>query len=141
MPPVLPLERPSVHQLIKAQELKPAIEFLEHNADELDDELVRICEIPAPPFNERERGAYVLQRFSELGLTDIHCDEEGNVLARRPGESSSPQVVISAHLDTVFPEGTDVTVKRVGSQLNAPGISDNACGIASLIMLGRALQI
>ena len=67
----------------------------------------------------------------------MRSDEEGNVIAERPGVSSKPRIVVSAHLDTVFPEGTDVSVRREGLRFNAPGISDNACGIVSLIALAR----
>jgi tripeptide aminopeptidase len=104
-----------------------------------DDELIKICEIPAPPFKEHERGAYVKQRFEEMGLT-VSVDEVGNVIASRPGKIKGPGVIISAHLDTVFPEETDVRVRREGLRLNAPGISDNACGVASLLALADTLN-
>jgi acetylornithine deacetylase/succinyl-diaminopimelate desuccinylase-like protein len=74
----------------------------------------------------------------------VRSDEEGNVIAERPGLSSSlspgPRIVVSAHLDTVFPERTDVRVRRNGARFHAPGISDNACGVVSLITLARALD-
>jgi tripeptide aminopeptidase len=104
-----------------------------------DDELVRICEIPAPPFKERARAAYVSGRFKETGLS-VTQDPVGNVLGLRLGQSKGPAVVISAHLDTVFPEDTDVRVRREGVRLWAPGISDNACGVASLIALAEIMQ-
>jgi acetylornithine deacetylase/succinyl-diaminopimelate desuccinylase-like protein len=108
--------------------------------DELDAELVRICEIPAPPFKEEVRARYITDKFKELGLARVRSDEEGNVIAERPGLSPTPRIVVSAHLDTVFPEGTDVRVRRQGARFLAPGISDNSCGIVSLIALARALD-
>jgi acetylornithine deacetylase/succinyl-diaminopimelate desuccinylase-like protein len=107
---------------------------------ELDEELVRICEIPAPPFKEEARAREIARRFEEIGLLRVRLDEVGNVIAERPGLSSEPRVIVSAHLDTVFPEGTNVRVRRDGARFHAPGISDNTCGIVSLIALARALD-
>ncbi|HEY6333652.1 MAG TPA: M20/M25/M40 family metallo-hydrolase [Blastocatellia bacterium] len=104
-----------------------------------DDELVRICEIPAPPFKEQARAAYVSKRLTEVGLS-VSQDPVGNVIGLLPGRSKGPAVIVSAHLDTVFPEETDVRVRRDGIRLWAPGISDNACGVASLIALAELIQ-
>ncbi|HKP11613.1 MAG TPA: M20/M25/M40 family metallo-hydrolase, partial [Blastocatellia bacterium] len=79
-------------------------------------------------------------RFEELGLKRVRADAEGNIIAERPGRASAPHVIISAHLDTVFPEGTDVRVRRDGVRCYAPGISDNTAGVVSLITLARALD-
>jgi tripeptide aminopeptidase len=129
----------SIADLLKSAQIRRAYQFIDELQTELDDELVRICEIPAPPFKEEVRARFVSQRFREIGLSLVRSDEEGNVIAERPGLSPEPRIVISAHLDTVFPEQTDVRVRRVGARFHAPGISDNACGIASLLTLGRAL--
>lgn len=107
--------------------------------DESDAEVARICEIPAPPFKEQARASYVKQRLADIGLAVV-IDHEGNVIARRPGLAKTPRVIVSAHLDTVFPEDTDVRVKRDGVRLSAPGISDNACGVASLIGLADLFE-
>jgi acetylornithine deacetylase/succinyl-diaminopimelate desuccinylase-like protein len=132
---------PLVQTVLRASETRRAFEFIDKISSEVEDEAVRICEIPAPPFNEAARAEYVASLFRELGLTELHSDEEGNVVARRDSTASDPPgVVISAHLDTVFPEGTDVAVKRRGVRLMAPGISDNACGIASMLALARVLN-
>ena len=73
----------------------------------------RITEIPAPPFKEKVRAEYYLKRMQELGFKDASIDSEGNVIALRKGSGGGrPRLVVSAHLDTVFPEGTDVTVKE-----------------------------
>jgi acetylornithine deacetylase/succinyl-diaminopimelate desuccinylase-like protein len=126
--------------LARSRQIELAFEFINQMRDELDTELVRICEIPAPPFKEDARARDVMRRFEELGLAKVRSDEEGNVIAERRGLSSTPKVVVSAHLDTVFPEGTDVRVRRQGARFLAPGISDNSCGIVSLIALARALD-
>src|SRR5205807_128072 len=95
---------------------------------------------PAPPFKEQARAAYLKHRFEELGLKRVRTDLEGNVIAERPGRSASPGIVVAAHLDTVFPEGTDVRVRRDGTRYYAPGISDNTSGVVSLITLARGLD-
>jgi len=133
-------ERLSIASLLGAQGIQQAFHFIDEMRSELDDELVRICEIPAPPFKEEARAREIARRFEEIGLLRVRLDEEGNVIAERPGLSSEPRVIVSAHLDTVFPEGTNVRVRREGTRLYAPGISDNTCGIVSLIALARALD-
>lgn len=139
MAPIAPAQ-PSIETLLDAPETQRAFEIIDAISREVEDEAVRICEIAAPPFNEEARAGYLVERFRELGLAGIHQDEEGNVIAQRPGRADLPSIIISAHLDTVFPEGTNVSVKRRGVRLMAPGISDNACGIASMIALARVLD-
>ena len=133
-------ERLSIASMLGAQGIQQAFHFIDEMRSELDDELVRICEIPAPPFKEEPRAREIARRFEEIGLLRVRLDEEGNVIAERPGLSSEPRVIVSAHLDTVFPEGTNVRVRRDGVRFHAPGISDNTCGIVSLIALARALD-
>lgn len=135
-----PREAPLVQGLLQIPEIQEAFQFIDQINSSLDEELIRICEIPAPPFHEDLRAAYVARRFKELGLSRVRKDEEGNVVAVRPGRSKRPSVVVSAHLDTIFPEGTDVNVRREARRLHAPGISDNACGIASLLTTASVLQ-
>ena len=134
------VEWTSVAELLEARCIKNAFQHINQMRTELDEELVRVCEIPAPPFKEEARARDIARRFEEVGLSQIRTDEEGNVIAIRPGRSPQPRLIVSAHLDTVFPEGTDVTVRREGDRFNAPGISDNSCGIVSLVALGQALN-
>jgi tripeptide aminopeptidase len=100
----------------------------------------RITEIPAPPYKEKLRGEYILKRFLELGFKDATTDSEGNVIALRKGSGGTPKLVISAHQDTVFAEGTDVTVKEQDGRILAPGIGDDARGLAALISLMQSLN-
>ena len=96
----------------------------------------RITEIPAPPFKEKVRAEYYLKRMQELGFKDASIDGEGNVIALRKGTGGGrPKLVVSAHLDTVFPEGTDVTVKEKDGAIIAPGIGDDLRGLAALLSL------
>ncbi|MEW6213148.1 MAG: M20/M25/M40 family metallo-hydrolase [Acidobacteriota bacterium] len=128
-----------IKQLLHAPEIERAFSFIDQVQGEIHDEMIRICEIPAPPFKEEARASFVRNRFEEVGLS-ARIDGEGNCIARRPGRDLRPQVIVSAHLDTVFPEGTDVRVRREGRRLCAPGIGDNTCGVASLIALARSLD-
>jgi tripeptide aminopeptidase len=100
----------------------------------------RITEIPAPPYKEQVRAAYYLKRFQELGFKGASIDAEGNVIALRKGSGSGPKLVVSAHLDTVFPEGTDVTVKEKDGVILAPGIGDDSRGLAALLSLIQAMN-
>jgi tripeptide aminopeptidase len=100
----------------------------------------RITEIPAPPYKEQVRAAYYLKRFIELGFKDAAIDAEGNVIALRKGSGGGPKLVVSAHLDTVFPEGTDVTVKEKDGVILAPGIGDDSRGLAALLSLIQAMN-
>jgi tripeptide aminopeptidase len=130
----------SIASLARSPAIQRAFQFIDDIRDELEAELVRLCEIPAPPFKEEARAREVARRFEEVGLARVRTDKVGNVIAERPGFASQPRVAVSAHLDTVFPEGTDVRVRRDGTRLHAPGISDNTCGLVSLIALARAFE-
>jgi acetylornithine deacetylase/succinyl-diaminopimelate desuccinylase-like protein len=129
-----------VRELLSLESISRASRFFETQSTDFVEEQVRLCEIPAPPFGERERANYLQRSFIECGLEDAQLDAEGNCLALRRGRNLHPLVVISAHLDTVFPAGTDVTVRREHGKLFAPGIADDGCGLIGLIALIRALQ-
>ena len=101
----------------------------------------RITEIPAPPYKEKQRAEYFLKRLVELGFKDASIDAEGNVIALRKGSGGGrPRLVVSAHLDTVFPEGTDVTVKEKDGVILAPGIGDDSRGLAALLSMIKSLN-
>ncbi len=103
-------------------------------------DLVELTEIPAPPFKEDRRAARFAELLREAGLADVAIDEVGNAIGRRPGRSGERTIAYSAHLDTVFPEGTDVTVRFDGDRLNAPGIGDNTRGLVVVLGVLRALE-
>ncbi len=111
----------------------------EHDQKTIDD-MITLNEIPAPPFKEQKRAEKFAQMLRKLGLSDVTTDKEGNVIARRKGEGGGHTVAIVAHLDTVFPEGTDVDVKIDGNLYTAPGIGDNARGLAVITAMVRALE-
>lgn len=133
-------QRSSVAELMSSPSVRRALRFFETNADAITEEQIRICSIPASPFGEQERAEYLSQKFSELGLTEVEIDEEGNCLGLIRGVSRSPLVVVSAHLDTVFSKDADFTVFRRENKLFAPGIADDGCGLTALIALAQVIQ-
>jgi acetylornithine deacetylase/succinyl-diaminopimelate desuccinylase-like protein len=99
-----------------------------------------LCEIPAPPFKESVRAAELKRRFEALGYRNVRIDSIGNVIAERRGTGNGPTVLIAGHLDTVFPEGTDVKVKRQGTRMMGPGIGDDCRGLAVVLAVARAFE-
>lgn len=123
-------ERPAV---------RDALAWLELHFDDQVAEWIRITEMPAKSGSEQQRAGYVKAQFEAMGLVAT-IDSIGNVTARRPGTGGGETVVFAAHLDTVHPLDTDVTVKRDGGVLRAPGIFDNSASVANMLAMARALQ-
>ena len=101
---------------------------------------LEIVQIPAPPFKESVRAADLKKRFEAAGLKNVRIDDVGNVIAERRGTGKGPTVLIEGHLDTVFPEGTDVSIKRKGDTIATPGISDDVRGLATVLSVARAFE-
>ena len=120
--------------------VKAAVQAARDDEAQTIEDQVRFCEIPAPPFKETARGTAYADAFRKLGLENVRIDKEGNVLGERPGLAPKPHLVFSAHLDTVFPEGTDVKVKREGTMLRGPGIGDDCRGLAVVLAVIRAMN-
>jgi tripeptide aminopeptidase len=121
---------------------KQAIIFIQSDQDRFVRELITLTEIPAPPFKEQARAKAYLEMFRQVGLTDVEMDPEGNVMGvrRGTGPAGGPLLLVNAHLDTVFPEGTDVKVRRQGTKLMAPGVGDDTRGLALILALVRTLD-
>ena len=143
--------------LLSAQEISPtytteARELAAHPqimeafalAEELDqwslERLIELTEIPAPPFLEEARGQRFAQLLEQLGADSVWTDTEGNVIGLRRGRSGERTIGFGGHLDTVFPEGTDVTVRQVGDTLFAPGIGDDTRGLVVVLTALRAME-
>ena len=120
--------------------VRNAQQFVDSDHDRVIREIIAINEVAAPPFKESERAKLFAQMLRESGLQGVEIDPEGNVLGLRKGTGSGPLVAIAAHLDTVFPEGTDVRVKREGNRLLGPGVGDNSRSLAVLLSIIRALD-
>lgn len=117
-----------------------ATEALRQDHDRFVQEIITLTEIPSPPFGEAVRAAAYLQMLAASGLEDVRQDDVGNVMGLRRGRGNGTLVAVAAHLDTVFPAGTDVTVRRDGTRLFAPGIGDDTRGLAVLLALIRAMD-
>ncbi|MBC8086760.1 MAG: M20/M25/M40 family metallo-hydrolase [Phycisphaerae bacterium] len=100
---------------------------------------IALCEIPAPPFKEAARAEAYRKQLISLGAINVRIDKEGNVLGEIHGATPGPTVMLTSHLDTVFPEGTDVMVKRNGTKLTAPGIGDDCRGLAVTLAITRQI--
>jgi acetylornithine deacetylase/succinyl-diaminopimelate desuccinylase-like protein len=129
-----------VKALVDSQAFKTATAFIEKDEPRFVKELIELTEIPAPPFKEERRAKAYLEMLRQTGLTDVEMDDEGNVMGLRRGTGGGDLVAVVAHIDTVFPEGTDVKVKREGTRLMAPGVGDNTRGIALMLAVIRAMD-
>jgi tripeptide aminopeptidase len=153
-----------ITQLAANPAVHRAFHWLHLHQPQLRRWLKQILEIPAPPFGEAARAAWFLERFAELGLTTPHVDSVGNALALLPAarearkadngertaengerttdnvEPEAPLILLSAHLDTVFPTGTATTPTEDGDRILAPGACDNAAGLTGLLALAAALR-
>lgn len=121
---------------------KAAAAALDRDFDRHVAETIRLTEIPSPPFKEAERAKVYLELLKQHGLTDVEMDAEGSVMGIRRGSANAggPLIAIAAHLDTVFPAGTDVKVKRTGTRLAAPGVGDDTRSLAVLLAFIRAMD-
>ena len=131
--------RSSAADITADPRVRQALAKLAGDAPSVTEEQIRITEIPAPTFRESLRGMHLAKLLSDAGLK-VHTDQAGNVIGERVGSAKGEFVLITAHLDTVFPVGTDVRVRREGSKLWAPGISDNGAGLATLPAIGRIMR-
>lgn len=104
------------------------------------EEIITLTEIPSPPFGEEARAAAYLEMLRAHGLEEVEQDEVGNVMGRRRGFGNGETIVVAAHLDTVFPAGTDVRVRREGTKLSAPGIGDDTRSLAVNLAFLRAMD-
>lgn len=127
-------------QLADHPKIQEAFQFIEDREEESIEDLITITEIPAPPFMEDERAEAYKEMISEAGIDDIYRDEEGNVIGIREGTVGDRLLVLSAHLDTVFPEDVDVTVEARGDTLFAPGIGDDSRGLVVVLEVLRAMN-
>jgi tripeptide aminopeptidase len=131
---------PTPADLLKDPAVKVALDAAKANEAQTIEDQIRFCEIPAPSFKEEARGRELQRVFQQLGLQNVRVDRVGNVLGHYPGAAPRPHFVIAAHLDTVFPEGTDVKVKREGNVLRGPGIGDDCRGLAVLVSIVREMK-
>ena len=147
---ILGSSQDSYAALTRARDVANALEHVKANEAWVIDQQISLCEIPAPPFKEQQRAIAYKAVFESLGLANVRIDAVGNVIGERPGTGrpdgaspaagDAPHLVFSAHLDTVFPEGTDVNVARSGTVLEGPGIGDDCRGLAVVLGVIRAMK-
>ena len=130
----------AVRRLHGDPRFKAAMATIDREHDRLVADIVTLTQIPAPPFREAKRAAAYLKMLEAHGLAEVQQDEVGNVMGIRRGTGGGALIAIAAHLDTVFPDGTDVTVKRAGTRLSAPGIGDDTRSLAVLLAMIRGMD-
>ena len=130
----------NVQRLLVDPKFQAAQEFIAKDHDRVVRETIQITEIEAPPFKEAKRAKAFVEMLRQSGLSDVDIDAEGNVIGLRRGTGTGPLIAIAAHLDTVFPEGTNVKVRREGSKLYAPGVGDDSRAVAVLLEIVRAMD-
>lgn len=132
----------TVGKIRESRGYQAAVAALDADHDRIVAETIQLTEIPAPPFKEETRARAYMAMLKAAGLSDVEMDAEGNVmgLRRGGGPAGAPLVVIAAHLDTVFPEGTNVKVRREGTKLFAPGVGDDTHSLAVLLGYIRAMD-
>lgn len=128
------------NRLLRDARVKQALERIKADDELTLREQIEISETPAPPFKEAVRAKLFLERMQSLGLKDAYIDEEGNVIGLRKGTGKGPLLVLSAHLDTVFPEGTDVKVVQRDGRYYGRGLADDSRGLAAVLAVLRAME-
>ncbi len=130
-----------VRRIASMEAVRRAMQAIDDLEPRSASDLILLTEIPAPPFNEERRARQFAELLGAAGVDSVWIDEVGNVLALRRGRTGARTVVIEGHLDTVFPEGTDVTVRAKGDTLYAPGIGDDTRGLVVVLTVARAMSI
>lgn len=126
-------------RLMQDSAIAAALDAIKAAEPQTIEDQIRLCEVEAPPFKEDKRGVLFAEMLKAIGLTNVRTDKVGNVLGELAGGAPRPHLVLAAHLDTVFPEGTDVKVKRDGPRLAAPGIGDDCRGLAVVLAVARQM--
>ena len=139
-PELQPEYKAEIAALMSNSDVVAAMEHIVAIEPQSRRDLIELTEIPAPPFGEEKRAKRFAEMLRDAGLGDVVIDEVGNVVGRRPGESGDRVIAYSAHLDTVFPPDTDVTVRFDDEKMYAPGIGDNTRGLVTVLGVLRALQ-
>ena len=137
---VLPEYRAEITAIRNSRKVQAAMEHIVAIEPLSRRDLIELTEIPAPPFGEENRARRFAEMLRQAGLSDVTIDDVGNVIGRRPGKSGDRVIAYSAHLDTVFPLETDVTVRFDDEKMYAPGIGDNTRGLVTVLGVLRALQ-
>jgi len=134
-----PTVQEEVARLSGSPEIRSAFNWFRSQEPQLAHWQLEMARIPAPPFGEAARAAWLAERFRELGLDDVRIDDVGNVFGIHPGFGRR-YISLSAHIDTVFPAGTPLNVRQQGSRLFGPGVSDNGAGVTAMLAIVALLR-
>jgi tripeptide aminopeptidase len=134
-----PTTQQEIARLAARPEIRSAFNWFRAQEPQFAQWQMEMARIPAPPFGEAARGAWLAAKFQEIGLDDVHNDEVGNVFATHPGHGRS-YVSLSAHIDTVFPAGTPLNVRQQGNRIYGPGVSDNGAGVTAMLAIAALLR-
>src|ERR1700685_1597135 len=136
---LVPSVQQEVARLAASPEVRSAFNWFRTQEAQLTAWQMEMARIPAPPFGESARGAWLAERFREVGLDDVRVDDVGNVFGTHPGFGRR-HVALSAHIDTVFPANTPLNIRQQGSRIYGPGVSDNGAGVAALLGIASLLR-
>lgn len=129
-----------ITKLVKNKKVQSAYKIIDEIDEQTINDMIEMTEVNAPPFKETERGLLFKKMIETAGADKVWIDKVGNVLALRKGQTSEKTIALDAHLDVVFPEGTDVKVKKVGDTLKAPGIGDDTRGLSMVVAILKAMN-
>jgi len=129
-----------ITKLVKNKKIQSAYKIIDEIDEQTINDMIEMTEVNAPPFKETQRGLLFKKMIETAGADKVWIDKVGNVLALRKGKTSEKTIALDAHLDVVFPEGTDVKVKKVGDTLKAPGIGDDTRGLSMVIAILKAMN-
>src|SRR5229473_633138 len=128
-----------IARLAAAPEIRSGYNWFRAQEPQLTHWQLEMARIAAPPFGEAARGAWLAERFQEIGLDDVHTDDVGNIFGIHPGFGRR-YVALSAHIDTVFPAGTPLNIRQQGTRLYGPGVSDNGAGVTAMLAIAAVLR-
>jgi tripeptide aminopeptidase len=143
LPDLAPSVQQEVARLAAAPEVRSAFNWFRAQEPQFLQWQIEMARIPAPPFGESARAAWLSEKFREVGLDDVRIDDVGNVFGTHPGFGKR-YVALSAHIDTVFPANTPLNIRQQGSRIYGPGVSDNGAGVASMLAIAalfRAVRV
>ena len=139
LPELAPSVQQEVARLAAAPEVRSAFNWFRAQEPHFLQWQIEMARIPAPPFGESARAAWLSEKFREVGLDDVRIDDVGNVFGTHPGFGKR-YVALSAHIDTVFPANTPLNIRQQGSRIYGPGVSDNGAGVASMLAIAALLR-
>lgn len=144
LPEFAPAVQQAVARLAAAPQVRSAFSWLRMQEPQLAQWQMEMARIAAPPFGESARGAWLAERFREMGLEDVRIDDVGNVFGICQGLTPSLQgqryVALSAHIDTVFPANTPLNIRQQGTRIYGPGVSDNGAGVTAMLAIAALLR-